>query len=76
MTFSVVHHLGEVFHKLAAQKESKIEERHLMPDHLHMMISIPPKYAVPQVIGFIRRRSTGNANATSWASISGREGFS
>ena len=37
---------GRVFRKLAAQKESKIEEGHLMPDHVHMMISIPPKYAV------------------------------
>ena len=43
-------HLGEVFRKLAVQKESKIEEGHLMPDHVHMMISIPPKYAVSQVI--------------------------
>jgi putative transposase len=44
-------HLGEVFRKLAQQKESRIEEGHLMPDHVHMMISIPPKYAVSQVIG-------------------------
>ena len=50
-------HLGEVFHKLAAQKESKIEEGHLMPDHVHMMISIPPKYAVSQVVGFIKGKS-------------------
>ena len=35
-------HLGEVFRKLALQKESRIEEGHLMPDHVHMMISIPP----------------------------------
>ena len=39
-------HLGEVFRKLAMQKESRVEEGHLMPDHVHMMISIPPKYAV------------------------------
>ncbi len=44
--------MGEVFHRLARQKESLIEEGHLMPDHVHMMISIPPKYAVSQVIGF------------------------
>ena len=50
-------HLGEVFHKLAAQKESKIEEGHLMADHVHMMISIPPKYAVSQVVGFIKGKS-------------------
>src|ERR1700731_657507 len=42
-------HLGEVFRKLAMQKESRIEEGHLMSDHVHMMISIPPKYAVSQV---------------------------
>ena len=50
-------HLGEVFRKLATQKESKIEEGHLMPDHVHMMISIPPKYAVSQVVGFIKGKS-------------------
>ena len=43
--------LGEVFHQLAKQKESRIEEGHLMSDHVHMMIAIPPKYAVSQVIG-------------------------
>src|SRR5258708_33609030 len=50
-------HLGEVFRKLAEQKESRIEEGHLRPDHVHIMISIPPKYAVPQVIGFIKGKS-------------------
>jgi putative transposase len=43
--------LVDVFRRLAEQKESRIEEGHLMPDHVHMMISIPPKYAVSQVIG-------------------------
>lgn len=50
-------HLGEVFHRLARQKESRIEEGHLMSDHVHMLISIPPKYAVCQVIGFIKGKS-------------------
>ena len=50
-------HLGEVFRKLAEQKESQIEEGHLQPDHVHMMISIPPKYAVSQVIGYIKGKS-------------------
>src|SRR5688500_17214086 len=50
-------HLGEVFHRLAGQKESRIEEGHLMPDHVHMLISIPPKYAVSQVVGFIKGKS-------------------
>ena len=49
--------LGDVFRKLALQKESRIEEGHLMPDHVHMMISIPPKYAVSQVVGFIKGKS-------------------
>ena len=49
--------MGEVFHRLARQKESLIEEGHLMPDHVHMMISIPPKYAVSHVIGFIKGKS-------------------
>ena len=50
-------YLGEVFRKLALQKESRIEQGHLMPDHVHMMISIPPKYAVSQVVGFIKGKS-------------------
>ena len=50
-------HLGEVFRRLALQKELKVEEGHLMPDHVHMLLSIPPKYAVSQVVGFIKGKS-------------------
>jgi len=50
-------YLGEGFRKLAEQKESRIEEGHLLPDQVHMMISISPKYAVAQVIGFIKGKS-------------------
>jgi len=50
-------HMGDVFRKLAEQKESRVEEGHLLPDHVHMLISIPPKYAVSQVIGFIKGKS-------------------
>ena len=50
-------HLGEVFRQLAAQRESRIVEGHLMSDHVHMMISIPPKYAVSQVVGYIKGKS-------------------
>ena len=50
-------HLGEWFKDLAQQKECKIEEGHLMSDHVHMLISIPPKYAVAQVVGFIKGKS-------------------
>jgi putative transposase len=44
--------LGEFSHHLAKQKESRILEGHMQPDDVHMPISIPPKYAVSQVIGF------------------------
>jgi len=50
-------YLGDVFRQLAGQKESRIEEGHLMPDHVHMMISIPPKYAVSQIVGYIKGKS-------------------
>ncbi len=50
-------HLGEVLRQLAVQKESRIEEGHLMSDHVHMLIAIPPKYAVSQVIGYIKGKS-------------------
>jgi len=50
-------HLGEVFRRLAEQKESHIEEGHLLVDHVHMLISIPPKYAVSSVIGYIKGKS-------------------
>jgi putative transposase len=50
-------YLGEVFRRLAVQKESRIEEGHLLSDHVHMMIAIPPKYAVAQVIGFMKGKS-------------------
>ncbi len=50
-------HLGEVFRRLAEQKESRIEEGHLLTDHVHIMISIPPKYAVSSVVGYIKGKS-------------------
>ncbi len=49
--------LGEVFHRLAGQRESRIEEGHVMSGHVHMMLSIPPKYAVSQVVGYIKGKS-------------------
>ena len=50
-------HLGDVFRELARQRESPVLEGHLCSDHVHMYISIPPKYAVAQVIGFIKGKS-------------------
>ncbi len=49
--------LGEVFHQLAQRKESQILEGHMVVDHVHMLISIPPKYAVAQVVGYIKGKS-------------------
>ena len=50
-------YLGDTLKELALQKECKIEEGHLMPDHVHILISIPPKYSVSQVVGFIKGKS-------------------
>jgi putative transposase len=50
-------YLGEVFKDLARQRESEVLEGHMMPDHVHMLISIPPKYAVAQVVGYIKGKS-------------------
>ncbi len=54
---SIRRHLGAVLRRLAEQRESRIEEGHLMPDHVHMLISIPPKYSVAQVVGYIKGKS-------------------
>jgi len=50
-------HLGEVFRQLAQRRESQILEGHMVVDHVHMLISIPPKYAVAQVVGYIKGKS-------------------
>ena len=50
-------HLVQVFRGLATQKECEILEGHLLSDHVHMLITIPPKYAVSQVLGFIKGKS-------------------
>lgn len=50
-------HLGPVFRTLARQRECEIEEGHLLADHVHMLLSIPPKYAVSQVVGYLKGKS-------------------
>jgi putative transposase len=50
-------YLGEIFHALARQKECQIIEGHVMPDHVHMCIAIPPKHPVASVIGFLKGKS-------------------
>lgn len=49
--------LGETFHELAAHKEAEILEGHLRPDHVHMCLRIPPKYAVSNVVGYLKGKS-------------------
>ena len=49
--------LGVVFRSLAEQWECRVEEGHLMPDHVHMLLSVPPKYSVSNVLGFIKGKS-------------------
>ena len=49
--------LGPVFRSLAEQKECTVEEGHLMPDHVHLLLSIPPQYSVASVMGFIKGKS-------------------
>ena len=51
------HYLGDVLRRLAEQRESRVEEGHLLADHVHMLVSIPPKYSVAQVIGYIKGKS-------------------
>jgi putative transposase len=51
------HHLGETFRELARRRESEVVEGHLMVDHVHMLMSIPPKWSVSQVLGFIKGKS-------------------
>jgi putative transposase len=50
-------YLGPVLRELARQRECVVEEGHLQLDHVHMLLSIPPKYAVAQVLGFIKGKS-------------------
>ncbi len=61
-------HLGEVFRNLARNRECEVLEGHMMPDHVHMLISIPPKYSVAQVVGYIKGKS---ARGTYSAQFSG-----
>ena len=49
--------LGELFHRLAVQKGFKIKEGHLMSDRVHMLISIPPKYSVSHIFGFLKGKT-------------------
>ena len=50
-------HLGVIFHELAKIKGIEIVEGHLMRDHVHMCLSVPPKYSVSNIVGFMKGKS-------------------
>jgi putative transposase len=54
---SIRQELGSIIRELALQKESQVEEGHLMADHVHIMLSVPPKYSVSGVVGYIKGKS-------------------
>lgn len=54
---AVRQHLGTIFHELARQKEATIIEGHMMLDHVHILMEIPPKHAVASMIGFMKGKS-------------------
>ena len=56
--------MGDVFKELASHRESQIHEGHLMGDHVHMLISISPKYSVSQVVGYIKGKSAIHMDRT------------
>jgi putative transposase len=64
--------LGLVFRRLAELKESQIEEGHMVADHVHMLLSIPPKYAVAQVVGYLKGKS---AIHIAWTYLGKRQNY-
>jgi len=50
-------YLGRVFHELAGQRDCQIVEGHMVQDHVHMLIRIPPKYSVAEVVGYLKGKS-------------------
>jgi putative transposase len=60
-------YLGQVFKELARARECEVLEGHLMSDHVHMLISIPPKYSVSQVIGYIKGKSAIHIAQLPWS---------
>lgn len=50
--------IGKILRQLCDQKGIEIIEAELCPDHVHMLISIPPKYSVSQVMGCLKGKSS------------------
>ena len=49
--------VGDIFKDLCRQKDIELLEGHLMPDHVHMCLRVPPKFSIAFVIGFIKGKS-------------------
>lgn len=49
--------LGPVFRTLTERRECRVEEGHIANDHVHMLLSVPPKYSVAAIVGFIKGKS-------------------
>ena len=61
--------LGEIFHKLCSYKGVEIIEGHLMPDHVHMLVSIPPRISVASFMGYLKGKDAlmmGSINTPIW----------
>lgn len=65
-------YLGDLFKELAREKECRVEEGHLLKDHVHMLLSIPPKHSVSQVVGYLKGKSAINI---AWVHLGRRRNF-
>jgi putative transposase len=74
----IAKYMGKIFHELAGQRDRRILEGHVCPDHVYMLIEIPPKYAVSAVVGYIKGKSAiARTNGkTSPGRTSGQEAIS
>ena len=50
--------VGRILRKLCEQKGVEIIEAEVCPDHIHMLLSIPPKYSVSQIMGYLKGKSS------------------
>jgi putative transposase len=46
--------IGKILHQLCRQKQVEIIEGHAMPDHIHLVLSVPPKYSIAMLIGYLK----------------------
>ena len=73
-------YLGSLFHELAGRRQSRILEGHMVQDHVHMLIEIPPKYAVSEIVGYLKGKSaiavarqfSGRKKELQWREIMGK----